>query len=149
MIVAVITVIILINQYRFKKYEWRFTLFDKRYAVYKSAIGFISGIVTWHYYDFLDAAESRQFHLSEYVAFTSATIDTKLLFGDDAHELIKSVSQKAWDSIRYETRISKESDKAQKEQLIRERKVIIDEINATYDTAISIFEKYLKLDKLA
>lgn len=44
-VISVVTTIILINQYRMEKKRWRLDLFEKRYAVYRATLEFISSIM--------------------------------------------------------------------------------------------------------
>jgi len=44
-VIGVVTTIILENQYRLEKRKWKLDLFDKRYAVYRATLEFISAIM--------------------------------------------------------------------------------------------------------
>jgi hypothetical protein len=81
--IGIVTATILVLQHRIERQKWRLALFDKRYPVFLSAMGFIAAILTH--------GRPRPEDLNEFLRDSK---DRDLLFGDAVKENLELLYKK-------------------------------------------------------
>jgi hypothetical protein len=84
--IAIVTTTIVILQYRTERQKWRLALFDKRYPVFLSAMGFIASIVA--------QGDAKDEDLTKFLRDSK---DRDLLFGDEVKEHLELLHRKGVD----------------------------------------------------
>jgi hypothetical protein len=86
-LIALITVSILVFQYRLAKQRWRLDLYDKRYAAYWATIEYLSNIVT-----------KKRLTYEEFkglkTKFWKDSKDKEFLFGEDVQQFLHLIFEK-------------------------------------------------------
>jgi hypothetical protein len=90
-LIAIITVVILVLQYLLAARTWRLALYDKRYAVFRFTMEYISSVVQ-------DTTMSAD-RLSRFLAQTR---ESEFLFHQEIHAFMKSLYSKGTDLLTIE-----------------------------------------------
>jgi hypothetical protein len=133
---AVITVIIIILQYRLAKYFWRLDLFEKRYSIYNSSIEFISKIVS-----------NAKITNDELFSFLRNTRDRDFLFADDIKKYLNELYSRALELYSLENKLKSEPVGEQRNSDCDEESELLKWFSSQYDIARIKFGKYLSIKK--
>jgi hypothetical protein len=83
-LIAIVTTMIAIFQYRLERQRWRLALFDKRYPIFERTMEFVAGIVS--------AGTVTNVSTNQFLRDTK---DAALLFGPDVAAYLKTIYSKA------------------------------------------------------
>ncbi|MGH7800255.1 MAG: hypothetical protein ACREOW_06435 [Thermodesulfobacteriota bacterium] len=130
--IAVITVLILVFQYKLAKQQWKLSLYDKRYSVFLTTMSFISNIL-------IDAPVSKE----DLLKFARESKEREFLFGDDVQKLLNEIHEKA-SSLRTTREASDKLPEGDERTELKTREgELHDWFNKQFDISKKIFRSYL------
>jgi hypothetical protein len=135
--IAVITVSILVLQYRLERSRWRLALYDKRYPIFNNTMVYITDVIKA-----ADVTTERN------MQFLRETKSQELLFGPEVATFLTSLYKKGVElSTTTTIADAPRIDEEKRKKLIEKQQTIVlwfgDQLQATKD----VFEPYLRISK--
>ena len=137
-VIAIVTTIILVQQYRIEKRSFKFQLYNQRHAIYDAVMKFVSSVVI-----------AGQVNNEDLNTFMKETRDCNFFFNEEVTNYIDSLYKKAIKLIRNDKMIASGKVKdAKHEELCNESFVIQSWFSDQYPHIKNLFQDYLNFTKL-
>ena len=133
---VVITLTILVLQYRLASYRWKLDLHDKRFPAYLAAMEYIRFVI-----------QSGNMTDEEMRRFLKESRDKDLLFGDEIQKHIDQLWRKGETFMLLHKRLERETNDVERNRLIDETGKGFEWFEHQHDVTKQLFSKYLKIDK--
>ncbi len=133
-IYGIFTLAILLSQYRLQKLNFRLALYDKRYAVFLSAMQYISDIV-----------QKARVDNDELTKLLRNSKDKEFLFGPEVGEYIQSLHSQGAELMKVSSLLDAEQDQVKREKLAKQMAGLCSWFGSQFDEAKHIFEGYLAI----
>lgn len=135
-VIAVVTVVILVFQYRLARQRWVLDLFDKRYPVFL------------HTMEYLTAATDSLTH-ERLFQFVRETKDNEFLFQSEVHDFLELIRRKGVELITTQTLLKgpPSPNDQELEKLAHKEADLKLWFGDQFETARRVFRPYLNLDK--
>jgi hypothetical protein len=133
-VIAVISAIILINQYRLQKLRWRLDLYDKRYRVFLNTMEFLSFVVARHNVD--DDSLTK---------FLRGSKDKEFLFGDDIKDYLDELYSKGLDLQLIETELKDTPVREEWNAKVKKSSQLFQWFTKQFEVSKRLFREYLAI----
>jgi hypothetical protein len=136
-LIALITVSILVFQYRLAKQRWRLDLYDKRYAAYWATIEYLSNVVTEKQLTYAGFKDLR-------TKFMRKSMDKEFLFGEDVQAFLNLICEESSQLARI---LDALNDDEKKEQNINLKKESVSRFLKQLEVSKELFRNYLEVER--
>jgi len=132
--VAIITVCILVLQYRLECQRWRLDLYDKRYPLYTATMEYLSSI--------LHLGTTDSDHL---IAFRRAYLERELLFGNEIRDFMRDLYIKGEQLRMVDDRLKGPPPTTDVGRILEERKGLAMWFEGQFEVAKELFKVYIHI----
>jgi len=133
-LIAIVTVLILVLQYFLAARTWKLAVYDKRYAVYRSTMEYITSV--------LQDTTMTTDRLSRFLAQTR---ESEFLFHKEIHAFMKSLYSKGTDLLTIQSDIKAEKDEAQRAKYVKTERQIVKWFGDQLAVATRRLGRYLRI----
>ena len=135
-LIALITVSILVLQYRLTKQRWRLDLYDKRYPIF---------LTTMEYLGFI--ARDRKITVEDLNKFLRNSRDKEFLFGNDVQQFHNELYNKGVEFKKYISIVnSRTLPDEEHRKLVEKEAELFEWFLKQFDASRALFIKYLAID---
>jgi len=114
--------------------NFRLMLYDKRYAVFLSVMGYIAGV-----------AQTGRVEDDDLIKLMRNSKDKEFLFGSEVGEYVQSLYSQGAELMKVSSLLDAEKDQANRETLAKQKTVLFSWFELQFDTAKKRFEPYLAI----
>ena len=134
--IAVVGVIILVNQYHLERMRWRLALYDKRYPVFLKTMEFLGKIAAKH-----------NVTNDELSIFLRESREKEFLFGKDVEKLLEQIYLNALNLYTIETELNSIPVGEVRNKKVTESSTLFNWFMAQFAICTSVFGEYLRVDE--
>jgi len=143
-IIAVVTALILVFQYRLAHQRWRLDLYDKRFVVYKATVELITSSMKMSHFAEVNIGKEVD---DPMVKFTQDAGHFEFLFGHEVKDYLQTLIKKGMEhddfilGYRHQPRSER-----MKEAWTQKKREYLEWFNEQHEVATNLFGKYLRIE---